>query len=421
MEDKETKAILASLEGREATDILKSLFVEFTKFRKQSMDSFQEYTRDISLLDKSLNTHKEEYGKYKKELDDEREEVQQTLDHQDKEMRNLSEKLAAATARIQILEGDKAKRELHIESMKSDIVDLKCRSMACNILLHKIPEKDEESRTTLITTVNEIFTSDMKIPTEKANKIVINKIHRLGSKDNRKEDKPRCIVLQVPFESDRQLIFSHAKNLKKDEKYAISGQYPPEISEKRAILKHTMESKEFKEDFKDKKCTLFFDKLYVGNKQHTPGFISSRNAPEFYDPEDVAWDKIPNIYTTRPVTDNGNSFVAYSAAINSKPDAKFIIDMVKGMQSASPANHLVVAYRFAYGNGSSVLEYASDDGEYGVGRNILEKLRSHKKLGTIIIAARWYASHIGARRFKHYLSTAEEAITRLDLGPNYHE
>ena len=291
MEDNESREILASLEGREATDILKSLFVEFTKFRKQSMDSFQEYTRDISLLDKSLNTHKENYEKYKKELDDEREEVQQTLDHHDQEMKKLSESLAAATARIQLLEGDRAKRELEMETMKSDIVDLKCRSMSCNILLHKVPEKDEESRKTLISTVNEVFTSDMKIPAEKANKIVINKIHRLGSKDNRKEDKPRSIVLQVPFEQDRQLIFAHAKNLKSDEKYAISGQYPPEISEKRAILKHTMGSKEFKEEFKDKKCTLFHDRLYVGNKQHTPRFISNRNAPEFYDPGDVAWDK----------------------------------------------------------------------------------------------------------------------------------
>ena len=95
--------------------------------------------------------------------------------------------------------------------------------------------------------------------------------------------------------------------------------------------------------------------------------------------------------------------------------------MVKGMQSPSPATHLVVAYRFAYGNGTAVLEYANDDGEYGMGRNVLDKLRSHKKLGTIIVAARWYATHIGARRFKHYLDTTEEAITRLDLGPNYHD
>ena len=420
MEDQETKAILATLEGKEATDILKSLFVEFTKFKRQSSDSFQEYTHDITLLNKSLATHKESYEEYKKELNEEREEVQHTLDYHDKDIKKLSDDLAAAKARIQILEGDRAKKELEIETLKTDIVGLKSRSMASNIMIHKIPEVTDgtdETVETLRTTVGDIFTSDMKIPNEQAERIVINKIHRLGSKGNQKEGVPRSVVLHIPFENDKRLIFTHAKNLKKDEKYAISGQYPPEISEKRAILKQVMQS----DAYKNKNCALVHDKLFIENKLYTPGFISSQNAPESYNAADVIWDKIPHIYTTNPINDNGNSFVAYSASVTSKQDAKFIIDMVKGMQSKAPATHLVVAYRFNYGGNTAVCEYAHDDGEYGVGRKILQKLRSENKSGTIIIAARWYASHIGVRRFKHYLNTAEEAITRYALGPNYHE
>lgn len=95
--------------------------------------------------------------------------------------------------------------------------------------------------------------------------------------------------------------------------------------------------------------------------------------------------------------------------------------MIKGMQRESPATHLAVAYRFSYGNNTRVLEYSNDDGEFGVGRKILGKLRGHNKLGTIIVASRWYGSHIGARRFTHYVATVEEAITRQTMGPNYHD
>ena len=419
MEDKESKEILASLEGKDATDILKALFVDFTKYKAESIRHFSGVTGDVAAINKNFKDYREKNDKYIKELNIEREEVQATLNYHDEQISKLSEDLAAANARIQMLEGEKVKKEVEVQNLKTEIVDLKCRSMSGNIMVHKVPETEKESKQKLIKTVRDIFTDKMNIPEEKVEKMVINRIHRLGQKDSTGTRKyPRSIVLHVPLDNDRQLIFSHAKNLKDaDVDYAISGQYPPEISETRAILKESMQS----EDFKNKDCKLIHDRLYVDGNQHIPGFISERNAPECYNAAEVAWDKIPKIYTTRTITDNGNSFVAYAASVNSKQDAKFILDMIKGMQRESPATHLAVAYRFSYGNNTRVLEYSNDDGEFGVGRKILGKLRGHNKLGTIIVASRWYGSHIGVRRFTHYVATVEEAITRQTMGPNYHD
>ena len=417
MEDNESKQILASLEGKDATDILKTLFVDFTKYKAESIRHFNGVTGDVAQISKSFKSYTEKNDEYIKELNTEREEVQATLNYHDEQLGKLSENLAAANARILMLEGERVKKEMEVQNLKAEIVDLKCRSMSANVLLHKVPEVEKESKQALTQKVRDIFTQDLKISEERAEKIVINKIHRLGQKDTTGKWKyPRSIVLHIPFDNDRQILFSHRKNLK-DGPYDISGQYPPEISETRAVLKESMQSK----DFKDKDCKLIQDKLYVDGHLHTPSFISDKNAPEGYKATGVAWDKIPKIYTTNSIADSGNSFVAYSASVTSKQDAKFILDMVKGMQSERPATHLVVAYRFGYGQNTAVLEYCNDDGEFGVGRKILGKLREHNKLGMIIVAARWYGSHIGVRRFTHYLATAEEAITRQTLGPNYHD
>lgn len=413
-EQDQAKAILASLEGKEAGDILKALFVDFSLFKTFAQNSFQSFQSDITLLNTSFNTHKEELSKYRKELDTEREEVQQTLDYHDEQIKKVEEEMKGTNMRLKLLEGRMAKQEKELYEVKAELSREKSRTMSSNILVHKLPEQDRESRDILIQMIQTVFIDEMKIPVERVSKIQFGRVHRLGQK-NKEKTEPRSIVANLPVEDDRMLVFGHLKNLDKS-KFAISGQFPPDVSEKRALLKNVMRS----EEFKNKKTRLIQDTLYIEGKPYSPGQLSHKNAPQGYDPSTIEWEKAPQIRVTDVITDNANSFIGYSAKVKSKQEAQFVIDMTKGMQCQNPATHLVFAYRISYGGGSSVLEYQCDDGEWGGAKRILEKLRDSSKTDIIVIVARWYGSHIGPRRFRHYVAATEEAMLREHLGPNYH-
>ena len=407
------QAILDSLEGKDSVQILKGLFVEFSLHKEETKDSISKLTKDVNSMSLTFDRYKTEMNEYTKELDEEREETKVSLNYQDERLSKAEEKITAAENRIRILEGTVRKQENELYQAKEEIVNLKVRSMSKNVLLHKLPEGEKETKDELITKVTDFFVDEMKMQRERVEQISIEKLHRMGNADVPRKF-PRSVVLKINSDDDRGYIFSHAKNLDKD-KYSISGQYPPEMSERRNILKQTMNS----EEMKDKPRRLIQDKLYVGGKLYTPGCISENNSPEGYNAASVDWSKLPKIYQTKSVTDNGNCFISYSASIASKQDARFIIDMVKGMQCEKPSTHLAYAYRIPYGLGTSMLEYMSDDGEFGLGWRLLEKMKASKSTGTILLASRWYASHIGPRRFKHYLDTCEEALIRKQLGPNY--
>ena len=413
-EHPKAQAILQTLEGQDSVQILKNLFVEFTLFKEESRKGMRDVTVDVNKLSKNFADYKEDMDNYKKELDEERQENKVTLDYQDKKITDLEEKLAGADSRIKILEGVVRKQENEMQQIKESVTDLKSRSMSNNVLLHKIPESDKETKQDLTGTVKNFFVNEMKMQCERVEKIKFQKIHRIGRIEGRKE--PRSIVININSEDDRSYIFAHSKNLDKN-KYGISGQHPPEIGEKRYILKQALKT----DELKNKQCRLSQDKLFVSGKEFIPGCISPRNSPEGYDASTVDWCNIPKIHQSRPVTDSGNSFVSYSAKIGTKKDAGFIIDMIKGMQRENPATHLAYAYRLEYGLGSGILEFLDDDGEWGLGRRILGKMQTMNKTGVIVVSARWYAAHIGPKRFNHYLDTAEEALMREQIGPAYRD
>lgn len=425
------KTVLKSLEGKEMSDIIKTLFVEFTMHKANTENGIHNVTLEAQAIGKKFQEYVDKNDAYKKELDKERADNLATLDYHDKQISEVKEELEVLKIRMQMAEGSLANKELKLDALQSQMIDVQSRSMASNILIHNMEEKDNENRETLINIAADFFIKHLQIPEEKVVEFTFGRVHRMGSKLPKKQPNlmatqlagvkqkefHRSIVIQLPSENDRRLVFSHLKNLSKDSGYAVSGQYPPSISEKRGILKQAMRS----DLVKDKNPKLVQDKLFVQGSEFTPGFISTHNAPQNYRASSIAWDKLPRIYTTKPITDHGNVFVAYSATVQSKQEAKFILNMIMGMTADNPSTHLVYAYRFNYGNNTSLLEYMNDDGEHGAGRRILDKLRNSDNRGIMVVCARWYGSHIGTRRFAHYLSTTEEAVLRATLRDSYHE
>ena len=318
-ENPQSRAILDSLEGQDSVQILKGLFVEFRLYKEETQKGISQITKDVNSMSLSFDTYKTEMNEYTKELDEEREETKVSLNYQDQRLSEAEEKITAAENRIKILEGTVRKQENELHLVKEEIVSLKVRSMSKNILLHKIPEGQNETKDDLKTKVTDFFVDEMKMQRERVETIAIEKFHRMGKADVPRK-YPRSVVLKINSDDDRGYIFSHAKNLDKD-KFSISGQFPPEMSERRNVLKQEMNS----DEHKNKSCRLIQDKLYINGKQFTPGSISERNSPEGYDAASVDWGKIPKIYQTKSVMDNGNCFISYSASINSKQDAKFII------------------------------------------------------------------------------------------------
>ena len=370
------QTVLKSIEGKEISDIIKALYVDFTIHKAKTENGIHNVTLEAQAVSRGFNDYVTRNDEYKKELDRERLENLATLDYHDKQITEVKEELEAMKLRVQMLEGNMANKELKINSLQSQLIDAQSRSMSSNVLIHNLPEGENETRDSLINTVADFFIKHLQIPADRVVGITYGRIHRMGPKiskrqpteaaepsafpdPTKKKEFHRSIVVQLPIENDRQLIFAHVKNLSKDSGYAVSGQYPPSVSERRGVLKQVMRS----DAMKQKQPKLVHDKLFVQGKQFTPGHVSEHNAPENYKASSIAWDKLPHVYSTRPVTDNGNVFVAYSAKIESKQEAKFVINMVMGMTCDNPATHLVYAYRFRYGNNSSLLEYMDDDND----------------------------------------------------------
>ena len=152
---------------------------------------------------------------------------------------------------MKTLEKDHRDKE---SKLKSEIADLKCRSMRDNLLFFQIPEEKGESCEGKILNFIENELSIENASTE----IKLHRAHRVGSF---KRGKTPPIVAKFAFYPDRERVRDSAKKLK-NTNYGIAEQYPREVMDTRRKLIPIM--RKAREDGRE--AYLRVDKLYIDKK-----------------------------------------------------------------------------------------------------------------------------------------------------------
>ena len=322
-----------------------------------------------------------------------KEETDATLASHENDITDLQECMSNLQMRVNILEARDRKKSKIIQEMKDRHTSQVMKSMENNIVIYRVAEASDESYNTLVQTTKTFFTDEMKIPEEVLSKVEIIKLHRLGGVDSTRK-APRPIVLAVSPHS-RRTIFKYIKNLDKD-KFGISGQYPSEVQEIRFALKDKIRNDP---DVKDaESIKLVNDKLYVDGDLYQIPETASNVAPEQYCTADVNYNReVPHIAEQHGQTILGSSFRPFVAKITSRREAQMVLDVFDAKMRDDVPTHTVYAYRFQ--EGGRVVQYRSDDGEHGAGRNVLRALQKSNLDSHMIVIARWYGGRdLGKKR-----------------------
>ena len=157
------------------------------------------------------------------------------------------------------------------------------------------------------------------------------------------------------------------------------------------------------------------DKLYVDGQLYQLPETLPYAAPEQYCTAETNYDReVPHIAEHKGETILGSSFRPFVAKISSRQEAKLVIDVISAKLRENVPTHMVYAYQFR--EGSRMIQFRADDGEYGASRNVLRALQKSELKSHIVVIARWYGGKdLGKKRLMDtYYQTTKEATQKSE-------
>lgn len=142
-------------------------------------------------------------------------------------------------------------------TMANTILDLQCRSMRDNFIVHGLPETPHETYQKSEDLIKVFMSTNLKMHPDEIEAIHFSRVHRLG-RPRDDQHRPRPIVAKTTDSKMKYVIMSKGGELRKS-KFAISDQFPAEILRRRRLLYPVMAQARKN----NKKTRLFIDKLYI--------------------------------------------------------------------------------------------------------------------------------------------------------------
>ena len=192
-----------------------------------------------------------------------------TFDNVKEEVTKTANSCTLLSSRLSSLEEEfQVQRNLQ-DRERSEVLDLKCRSMQKNLLFCGIQEAHDEN---CEEAVKNFITRNMEITSD----IQFDRVHRLGQKPSNRQNgnnKPRKIVAAFTNYKDREMIRSAAlSGILKDTGFSVFEQFPMEIEEKRRTLYPVL--KDAKRH--GQKVRMVRDRLFINNKEYKPRASTSQ-------------------------------------------------------------------------------------------------------------------------------------------------
>lgn len=185
--------------------------------------------------------------------------LKRSVDFTNKLIEELKEENATLKLTVNALQTDVEKLSIENKRMKSDMLDLQCRSMRNNVIIMGLQEEESEDYTATENIVKAFMRNDLKMSEDQLLKAAIERAHRLGRKKDR--GRPRPVVVRFQNNKSKMDVMDRGNKLKGSH-YSMFEQFPAEIVERRRLLVPIMKEHKARKI----KARLVVDKLYINDE-----------------------------------------------------------------------------------------------------------------------------------------------------------
>ena len=305
---------------------------------------------------------------------------------------------------VMLLKSVVIRMDQQMSNMKSQIVDLKRRSMRNNILIHSYEHNANEN---LIADVPKAINENLGVNVE------FVRVHRNGPA--RPDGKPVTITGKLASLDDKEKILAAQKD-KRGKKvklpFSITAQEPIPLVEERKKLY------EISDSYRNRQI---MSKVERGKVVLPSGEIHSDPVPELTNTDILETsahhiESAASLRTEAAYTDRGGSHLRVDGAkVERYNDVKDAYLSVCTSGNTASAVHHVLVYRFKDSDGL-VHEQYQDDGDYGTGRRLLQYMRDNQIINSAMIASTWTRGpgRLGFARFGVFEGLINEVANMLD-------
>lgn len=209
----------------------------------------------VNNCEASCNFLSEKYENQKKELESAKTELKTAKT----EVTNLK-------SRCDTMEAKSREHQAESSKFQRKLYDLETRSMRENLVFHGLPETANENCELL---VKAFCQEKLQMDPTEVNRVVFDRIHRLGRLDNLKPGNIRPIVAKFHRYSERERVrqagYDKRDALKQDN-MAVRAQLPQEVLDKRKPLYPVFEKAKNDGD----RVRFVLDKLYINGREYVP-------------------------------------------------------------------------------------------------------------------------------------------------------
>ena len=301
-----------------------------------------------------------------------------------------------------VITGRLIRAETTIERQRSEITDLRMRSMRDNVIIRT---RGQDYKETINENTASVFwrfvATEMNVPN--ADKFCITRAHRMGQSRGQHN---KMMIAKLAFDNDQRRVFDNAKSLKGTD-FSISKQLPQEIEERRQFA-----WQEFKRARGAKLPANF-----VGGR-----LMVSGRAVDKYDAIQLPTES-KTLYggdgaTVGPPSEvvdvDGHEFVARFAKVSSMQGVREAIDTLLKDEVFFKATHMPYAFRFQDADGQLYENFSSDD-DNGAGLHMLRELQKCSAMNLVVCAA-----HVTADTqvpYKRKLDALGEVVRQVATAP----
>lgn len=292
---------------------------------------------------------------------------------------------------LQVLKSVVINMDRRLTYQENEVVDLKGRSMRDNILVHNLPEEENEDLQSKVTTlIKEHLQLD----------VGFIRIHRNGPR-NQGSTRPRTITGKLVNSGQKDRILNairqkRERNELSDMSFYITPQTPLQTNENKKKLQE-INNKYREENIKTK---------IIGNKLVFPNGNVYRDRVQPPRAEDILLMDSKEIEGLEEITmtegdefsRDGNIFTSLSSTVDTYAQVRKVYKKVLRDPDFASADHNILAYRFKDTEGK-IHDGHCDSGEYGAGRRMLKALADQGYLNVAVIVSRKCGKHMGPLRF----------------------
>ena len=311
----------------------------------------------------------------------------------------LNDHQGDANSKITLLTSIVTKQAQMLANMHNKLVDLQRISMKNNVILHNVPERDDENACDL---VRQLLSNKTGIQVD------LERAHRMGA-PREQGHRPLIARFNRQDQVDAVLLRTKPEKGKPFDKRAIrvTPQIPNDLRHARAKM-HFM-AEHYRETDSNVKIKVHEDKIIVNGvtkrDQITPPTVGQILEIDQNEMSDLRNYKF--IHSDEKVL-KGSRFRVYCHPVRTLADVRKAYRAISTIPEVAKCTHLICAYKI-----DEKAKGYQDDGDFDFGQQIMRTLTDKQQLGFVYFLTRQYGGrHLGRRRFQLVHELIKQTIDR---------